>query len=237
MRLNSARPKELDNWTYQARNAVLFDIEEKPLTMQEHFERQKMNQRQINKQATRFTEDAYPHSRPNSMQRASILSSSNQPGKVDISGQEINQGKHGDFDLVVTPSPAPGVDDSPFMTWGEIEGTPFRLDASDMPMTGADGNAPTFKIPEVPIREKIAQEMTETIAKRYRDKRKAAIRQIEKHARTPRFGSTHSTDRLLSMSPAAMRLATKGLGIRLNSDKALKASYTPSPTRYIFEYS
>lgn len=26
----------------------------------------------------------------------------------------------------------PGVGESPLMTWGEIEGTPFRLDAGDM---------------------------------------------------------------------------------------------------------
>lgn len=38
-----------------------------------------------------------------------------------------------------------GVEDSPFMTWGEIEGTPFRLDASDMPITGGD-SAPAFKV-------------------------------------------------------------------------------------------
>uniref|UniRef100_A0A914V1Z3 Uncharacterized protein n=1 Tax=Plectus sambesii TaxID=2011161 RepID=A0A914V1Z3_9BILA len=31
------------------------------------------------------------------------------------------------------------------------------------------------------------------------------------------------------MSPAARRLATSKLGIRIGTDKALKASYTPSP--------
>lgn len=33
------------------------------------------------------------------------------------------------------------------------------------------------------------------------------------------------------MSPAAQRLASAKLGIRANTDKALKASYTPSPRR------
>ena len=32
------------------------------------------------------------------------------------------------------------------------------------------------------------------------------------------------------MSPAAQRLASKRLGIRVSSDKALAASYTPSPS-------
>ncbi|VDM38370.1 unnamed protein product [Toxocara canis] len=226
---SDGKPKELDNWTYKARNAVLFNVDEVPLTMEEHLQRQKMNQRIINKQATRFSQQTHMEPRQSSMARVAMLQAVNQPGKVDISGQEVGVIKASTLDLVVTPSPAPGVDDSPFMTWGEIEGTPFRLDASDMPVTGVD-SAPAFKIPDVPVREKIAQEMTETIAKRYRDKRKAAIRQVEKHhSKTPGFGSARSTERLLLMSPAARRLATKGLGIRLNSDKALKASCSSSP--------
>lgn len=90
------------------------------------------------------------------------------------------------------------------MTWGEIEGTPFRLDASDM--TLGDGG-PVFKVrrmchqlrsnikviychssvlvsrylqmPEVPYRDKLAQEMTDTIGKRYRERRQKAVQQAE----------------------------------------------------------
>uniref|UniRef100_F1L2C9 ES2-like protein n=1 Tax=Ascaris suum TaxID=6253 RepID=F1L2C9_ASCSU len=225
------KPKDLDNWTYKARNAVLFDMDEVPLTIEEHIKRQKMNQRLINKKATRFSEQSRVEPNQGSMARVAMLQAVNQQGKVDISGKEVGTIKASSLDLLATPSPAPGVEDSPFMTWGEIEGTPFRLDASDMPITGGD-SAPAFKIPDVPVREKIAQEMTEMIAKRYRDKRKAAIREVEKHhSRTPGFGTARSTGRLSMMSPAARRLATKGLGIRLNSDKALKASYTPTRAR------
>jgi protein DGCR14 len=49
--------------------------------------------------------------------------------------------------------------------------------------------------------------------------------------KTPRFGSVRSAERLGTMSPAARRLATNKLGIRIGTDKALKASYTPSPGR------
>lgn len=45
----------------------------------------------------------------------------------------------------------------------------------------------------------------------------------------PKFGMSTS-DRLNSMSPAAQRLASSKLGIRSSSDKALRASYTPSPS-------
>jgi len=66
------------------------------------------------------------------------------------------------------------------MTWGEIEGTPFRLDAPDIP--AAIGDAPAFKIPDVPVREKVAQEISDQIARRYHGKRKHAMEQIEKLA-------------------------------------------------------
>lgn len=42
--------------------------------------------------------------------------------------------KIGGFSFVHSPSPSPSIMGSPFMTWGEIEGTPFRLDGSDTPL-------------------------------------------------------------------------------------------------------
>ena len=38
-------------------------------------------------------------------------------------------------------------------------------------------------------------------------------------------------ERLTQLSPAAQRLASSKLGIRTGTDKALRASYTPSPAR------
>lgn len=66
------------------------------------------------------------------------------------------------------------------MTWGEIEGTPFRLDAPDIPAALED--APQFKIPEVPVREKIAADIADQIAQQYRNKRKHAMNQIRNAA-------------------------------------------------------
>lgn len=37
-----------------------------------------------------------------------------------------------------------GVNESPMMTWGEIEGSPFRLDAGDTVVSKTPG--PTFKV-------------------------------------------------------------------------------------------
>lgn len=46
---------------------------------------------------------------------------------------------------------------------------------------------------------------------------------------SPKFGRSTS-DRISSMSPAAQKLAHSRLGIRSSTDKALRASYTPSPS-------
>ena len=59
---------------------------------------------------------------------------------------------------------------SPFMTWGEIEGTPMRLDA-----TPGSASGPTFKIPEPPRREQLGHQLVEKMSKEHRNKRKEAI--------------------------------------------------------------
>ncbi|VDN89695.1 unnamed protein product [Brugia pahangi] len=224
----SAKPKELDNWSYKARNIVHFHPEEAPLTLEEHLQRQKANQRIINKIATRFSEEVNKEKRQVTAVKGMLQQTVMNAGKVDITGREAGS-KTGIVELIATPLLTPGVDESPFMTWGEIEGTPFRLDASDM---ATPTSAPAFKIPEVPVREKIAQSIAETIAKRYHDKRKIAIRQVEKHhAKTPSFGSIRTSEKLTTMSPAARRLAAHGLGIRLSSDRELKMSFNCTPSR------
>lgn len=48
------RPIEIDNWAYKARNNVLFNVDEVPLTMSEYIERVKQNEKIVNKEATRF---------------------------------------------------------------------------------------------------------------------------------------------------------------------------------------
>ena len=45
-----------------------------------------------------------------------------------------------------------GVDASPLMTWGTIEGTPFQLETDVIPSAG-----PSFKMPKIPKREEITE--------------------------------------------------------------------------------
>jgi len=69
-----------------------------------------------------------------------------------------------------------GVDASPLMTWGEIEGTPFRLDGSDTPLV-LSGRGPVFKIPDVPRRDRLLHKLAEQASKAHRAKKEVALKQ------------------------------------------------------------
>lgn len=51
------------------------------------------------------------------------------PGHTPLASPHV-----GGFGFVATPSPAPGIDASPFTTWGNVMGTPMRID--DLPIGG-----------------------------------------------------------------------------------------------------
>jgi hypothetical protein len=52
------------------------------------------------------------------------------------------------YSVLATPSFTPGVEDSPFMTWGELEGTPLRLDPED-DIIVQPASGPHFRVPDV----------------------------------------------------------------------------------------
>lgn len=62
-----------------------------------------------------------------------------------------------------------GVDASPLMTWGTIDGTPFHLDTDLTPHSG-----PAFKMPKAPRREELAHKLVEKTAKANKERKKAA---------------------------------------------------------------
>ncbi|TMW68771.1 hypothetical protein Poli38472_006239 [Pythium oligandrum] len=57
----------------------------------------------------------------------------------------------------MTPMIAPGVDASPLMTWGDIEGTPVVLDARATPERAPSG--PSFEVKDTSSREKLAHRL------------------------------------------------------------------------------
>lgn len=148
----------------------------------------------------------------------------------------------GGFGFLVTPSPAPGVDDdAPMFTWGAVEGTPLLL--SDDPMPGYQ----PFKVQQRTEREELAERMYKrTVAKKdargeFRELREDARTGgigvsrgsgVTKHTRaaTPNFSGPRAATPVLS--EAARRLAAKvGLGPHGGVDQQLRASYRGTPHR------
>jgi protein DGCR14 len=121
-------------------------------------------------------------------------------------------------------------DESPMMTWGQIEGTPFCLDAGNE-TPHALNTGPQFKIIETPFREQLALELVEKNAAQHRKKKLEAMQTINKN-----FGSTINTKQtkellVSSMSPAAQRLLTNRLGIQRtqSTNTQRQNTFTPSP--------
>ena len=51
------------------------------------------------------------------------------------------------------------------MTWGSIEGTPVKIDSTP---------GPSFKMPKIPVREKIGLKLADQVAKASRERKKAS---------------------------------------------------------------
>ncbi|XP_046330560.2 splicing factor ESS-2 homolog [Haliotis rufescens] len=225
----------VDTWKYKPQNALMYVPDGESLSAKELIELQKHKPREIIHENTRFQFN--PHNIVKSkqqMQEAASYKALANLGKIGHDGKEIlpsmSPNVNG-YGFVATPSPAPGVDDSPMMTWGEIESTPYRLDGGGTPLPSTPG--PVFKIPAIPKRDQLALELAEKASKAHRDKKQNAIKQVTRNlsSPSPKFAMS-TTDRVNSMSPAAQRLVSKKLGIKTHADKALRASYSPSPTRH-----
>jgi protein DGCR14 len=228
--------KPLDGWTYKNVNAVFYHPDGAAFSDAEKIEMAK-KEKIIVHENTRFTANPWKTNvSDSSLKLTATLKKEANMGKVGVDGKEL-------IDPTTTPSlngysllrisdPSPMIDpgESPLMTWGEVESTPYRLEGCETPMPVYTGDGPSFKIQDVPKRDRLAHQLAEKNSKFYRDKKTKAIQQARSNIKTPKSVASLST-RVATMSPAAQRLATSKLGIRLGTDKALKASYTPSPMR------
>lgn len=144
-------------------------------------------------------------------------------GKIGVDGKtmEPESPQIRGFTFVKSPSPCPSlIDSGPLMTWGEIEGTPFRLDGSDTPLRTTSFGGPSFRIAETSKRETLALQLAENVSEKHRAKKSKAIEAAKRNmCATPHV--RNSLDRLACMSPAARRLSS----VRL----ARESWATPSP--------
>lgn len=211
----------LETWEYKAKNALMYYPEgvkdddslfKKP--------------REVVYKNTRFSGDPFSKALNKSqIQQAAALNAQFKQGKVGPDGKELIPHESptvNGYGYERTPSPAPGVADSPLMTWGEIESTPFRLDGSESPYIERN-HGPSFKIPEPGRRERLGLKMANEAAAKNRAKKQEAWRKVAQNlaSLTPKGMSP-------ALSPALQRLVNRTSS--KYTDKALRASYTPSPS-------
>ncbi|XP_032459429.1 splicing factor ESS-2 homolog isoform X3 [Phocoena sinus] len=147
-------------------------------------------------------------------------------GKVGPDGKELipqESPRVGGFGFIATPSPAPGVNESPLMTWGEVENTPLRVEGSETPYVDRTPG-PAFKILEPGRRERLGLKMANEAAAKNRAKKQEALRRA-----TENLASLTPKGLSPAMSPALQRLVSRTAS--KYTDRALRASYTPSPAR------
>ncbi|XP_023664202.1 splicing factor ESS-2 homolog isoform X1 [Paramormyrops kingsleyae] len=210
----------VETWEYKAKNALMYypeGVKDDDAVFKKP--------REVVHKNTRFVGDPFSRALNKSqLQQAAALNAQFKQGKVGPDGKELiphESPKVNGFGFVGTPSPAPGVADSPLMTWGEIESTPFRLDGSDTPYSERN-LGPSFKIPEPGRRERLGLKMANEAAAKNRAKKQEALRKV-----TENLASLTPKGLNPALSPALQRLVNRTSS--KYTDKALRASYTPSP--------
>ncbi|CAG5044404.1 unnamed protein product [Parnassius apollo] len=193
------RPHELDTWKYRAKNYIMY--------VPSGAESQKPPPKpELQHQNTRLRAPPFDHVKnKETISAIAKTQDASVTGKIGVDGVSISSEKPpSEYSYVATPSPRPGAgpDQSPLMTWGEIEGTPFRLDGGDTPLPAVGAGA-AYRMLEGGARERIALQLAEQVARRRRPTTPRAS------PRTPSFRT--NTERLASMSPAARKLAAKHL--------------------------
>lgn len=208
------RPNKLDMWTYKNKNYIMYIPDGVDFTQDEKIEMAKRKQ-EITHNNTRLY--ANPFNDSQNKETISELAKNQARGnaeKIGLDGKAMEQElpQIRGFSFVKSPSPCPSlIDSSPMMTWGEIEGTPFRLDGGDTPLR-TTSTGPSFRIAEASKRETLALQLAENVSEKHRAKKSKAMEAAKRNmAASPHV--RNSLDRLASMSPAARRLSSVRLGL------------------------
>ena len=238
--------RKIETWKYTNRNSVMYVPDGVEISEQENVKQK--HKPSIRHDATRLpatcemeTQVCEPDPKPNV--NANTNGNVNGNVNVNVNGNGNATGEQSGtntprirgFNLMSSPSPRPGKAFSPIMTWGEIDGTPFRLDGGDTPLRNMPG--PSFHISENSRRENIAIALAEKVSEKMRNQKQQALNTARRNIGSPFVRS--SMERLASMSPAARRLATGKLGLRntplLTPSPAVtvKRKITPSLVRAI----
>ncbi|CAN0927235.1 Splicing factor ESS-2 homolog [Linum grandiflorum] len=242
-------PSTLEGWKYTAKNLLMYhpaDRGEVPLTEEERNARLQALTKEITKTNTRFhgkTMDTRPND-DGSLEvlytpvvGATPMPMSDRYGdkmkKYDLDdmrkspnmfyAESAKKAENG-YNFVKTPSPAPGVDSSPFITWGEIEGTPMRLEMEDTPIDiGGSGERTNFRIADPPARDEMAHSLSRDAARKLRDRSKLFRKPP---LPSPSRGGSASPS-VRTLSPAAQKFVRNAISksSAASVDESLRASY------------
>ncbi|XP_011874792.1 PREDICTED: protein DGCR14 homolog [Vollenhovia emeryi] len=226
---SNPRPKQVDSWAYKNKNYIMYIPDGVELTAEEKIELAKRKQTIMHENTRLRTNPFNEQQNKETIDELAKSQSRANDGKIGVDGKEVVRNatpRVNGFSFVATPSPRPGECESPLMTWGQIEGTPFRLDGGDTPLLRTS-QGPSFRIAEPPKREQLALQLAEKAGERHRDRKNKALEAARRSLATPSPRST--IDRLSTMSPAARRLATQKLRISSTpSPRRTRSSRTPS---------
>ncbi|XP_042393021.1 splicing factor ESS-2 homolog [Zingiber officinale] len=227
---------------------------EAPLTEEERAERLKGLTKQIERSNTRFHGKSAPEAQPTKDEEAAAILYAPVAGTTPagaawpFANREAEKSKSYDledlrktpnpmyvdsskkaengYSFVRTPSPAPGVDESPFMTWGEIDGTPLRLDLEESPVDiGGSSDGPHFRIPLPSSRDVKAHSLAREAARKVRERSKMFKKPP---LPSPARGGSASPN-VRTLSPAAQKFVRRAIAKSSSSvDETLRASYRGS---------
>ena len=174
------RPFEIDTWSYKNKNYIMYIPDGVELTTEEKIELAKKKQEVIHLNTRLKVNPFNEQQNKETINELAKMQSKANDGKIGVDGKEIirlETPKVNGYKILATPSPTPvpeRIIDSPIMTWGQIEGTPFRLDGGDTPLLHAN-QGPSFRMAEPPKRERIAMQLAEKAGERNRDKKMKAL--------------------------------------------------------------
>ncbi|XP_004716371.1 splicing factor ESS-2 homolog [Echinops telfairi] len=206
----------VETWKYKAKNSLMYYPEGVP-DEEQLFKKP----RQVVHKNTRFLRDPFSQALSRSqLQQAAALNAQVKEGEGALL---LPWASCEEPEVLVVGSPSAGVNESPLMTWGEVENTPLRVEGAETPYVDRTPG-PAFKILEPGRRERLGLKMANEAAAKNRAKKQEALRRV-----TENLASLTPKGLSPAMSPALQRLVSRTAS--KYTDRALRASYTPSPAR------
>uniref|UniRef100_A0A0N4ZEX1 LsmAD domain-containing protein n=1 Tax=Parastrongyloides trichosuri TaxID=131310 RepID=A0A0N4ZEX1_PARTI len=197
----SSKFKEPLGWKATLKNGIFCPLEEVPLTIAESIEREAKNQLIINKKGTRLSTDVF--SKQQLEKNKSKFDIFGKKAEVDITGKKIEENKA--IEEILDKITSNDGSESPNMTWGYIDGTPFRLDGNDSSNIG--NNTPAFRMSDISEKEQIARNLIDNIIASKEAKKRENI-----SVNTSSVRSNTISGRIMNMTPASQNLLKSKLG-------------------------